>query len=81
MEGNNKSYPVCLHIVMCIVGTMLCGMGVVGYLWKGEHSAQIIIQNLEPGRLRLFALSLHFIPRFHDTQLGCQSSSSSIQKF
>ena len=49
MEGNNHNYPLCLNLVMGLFSTMLCAMAVLGYLWCGDDTQQIIIQNLKPG--------------------------------
>ena len=49
MEGNNHNYPACLNVVVCLFTCMLGCIAVLGYLWCGDDTQQIIIMNLPQG--------------------------------
>ena len=49
MEGNHSRYPLFLRLGVGLVSCYMSAAGILGYLWCGERTEQIIVQNLGPG--------------------------------
>ena len=46
MAENRPKYPVFLHVSMGLMAVILSAFGITGYLSYGEHTCQIVTQNL-----------------------------------
>ncbi|XP_033104483.1 amino acid transporter AVT3B-like isoform X2 [Anneissia japonica] len=58
MAENRPKYPAFLHGSLLLLFTMLCSLGILGYLKYGSDVEQILIQNLPSGSITSYIVNV-----------------------